>query len=183
MRIISGDLKGRKITSPVSSATRPTKDRIRGSVFNIIAPNVQGARVLDLFCGSGAYGFEALSRGADHCVFVDNSPECCLSVRKTIKDLSLDPRCTSICMEANEYFVNLSGEAKKFDLVFADPPYNREISKNILLKANQYDILNDLGVLVLEHSCLERLPSREGNVSICKQKTYKKISISIFQRS
>ena len=182
MRIIAGEFRGRRIERPSLDKARPTKDRIRESVFNMIAPEIAGSAVLDLFSGSGAYGLEALSRGARDCVFVENCPECRDVMIRNIETLSLGSRSCVIMADALEYLEGASGKKPGFDLIFSDPPYYQIISKNILIKINHYDILNDSGTLVLEHSSIEDIPALCGNISIYKQKTYGDISISVFRK-
>ena len=182
MRIIAGEFRGRRIEQPPLGKARPTKDRIREAVFSMIAAEVPGSRVLDLFSGSGAYGLEALSRGAEYCEFVENSPECCSVIRGNIGNLSLGARTRLVATDAMGYIEDIARDGGKFDLIFADPPYNSNINRNILIKVNHYDILNHFGTLVLEHDTREEMPPQEGSVSIYKQKTYNKISISIFRK-
>jgi 16S rRNA (guanine966-N2)-methyltransferase len=182
MRIIAGEFRGRRIEQPPLDKARPTKDRVRESVFNMIAPEIAGSMVLDLFSGSGAYGLEALSRGARDCVFVENCPECVDVITRNIEALSLGSRSCVLMSDAREYIEGGLPKESGFDLIFSDPPYCQHISKNILIKINHYDILNDSGTLVLEHSSNEDIPGRCGNVSIYKQKTYRDIAISVFQK-
>ncbi len=182
MRIIGGHLRGRKIIQPSLDTVRPTKDRIRESVFNIIAVETPEAVVLDLFSGSGAYGLEALSRGAARAVFVDKDPECCKVIAENIKILGLEDISTVLTGDAEDIIESLAASGDRFDLIFSDPPYNSNVSKNILLKINQYDILNPSGTLVIEHLSAENIPKEGGNVSLCKQKTYKDIDISVYKR-
>jgi 16S rRNA (guanine966-N2)-methyltransferase len=182
MRIIAGEFRGRKIGQPPLDKARPTKDRIRESVFNMIASEVPGARVLDLFSGSGAYGLEALSRGAEYCEFVENCLECREVIESNIEHLSLSGRARLINADALRYIENMGQDDAKFDIIFSDPPYGCGESRNILIMINQYDILSSFGTLVLEHSSREDLPAKEGGVSIYKQKTYNNISISIFRK-
>ncbi|MDP8299361.1 MAG: 16S rRNA (guanine(966)-N(2))-methyltransferase RsmD [Candidatus Tantalella remota] len=183
MRIIGGDLRGRKITQPALDTVRPTKDRIRESVFSIISAETPDSVVLDLFSGSGAYGLEALSRGASSSVFVDKDPECCRIITENIKSLGLKGISTVMTGDAENIIESLAASGNKFDLIFSDPSYNTNMSKNILIKINQYDILNPSGTLVVEHSSAESIPAEEGNVFLYKQKTYKDIGISVYRRA
>lgn len=182
MRIIAGDLKGRRIEQPPPDKARPTKDRVREAVFNMIAAEVAGSAVLDLFSGSGAYGLEALSRGARDCVFVENCSECAEVIKRNIEALSLGGRSYLLMSDALGYIESGLREETGFDIIFSDPPYHRHMSKNILIKINHYDILIDSGTLVLEHSSKEDIPEQCGNFSIYKQKTYRDTTISVFRK-
>jgi 16S rRNA (guanine966-N2)-methyltransferase len=182
IRIIGGEFRSRKIEMPSSSAARPTKDRVREAVFNMTAPRIGGARVLDLFAGSGACGFEALSRGAVSCVFVDSNPESTAVISRNIRELKVQDRSKVILADVSEYLEGLSGKTEKFDIIFSDPPYGTGLSKNILIMIERYDILGHSGLLIMEHGSKETIPEAKGDVSIYKQKSYGITSISIFTR-
>ena len=181
MRIIGGEHRGRKIKQPETEAARPTKDRIREAVFNMIAEIVPGSRVLDIFAGSGAYGLEALSRGAEEAVFIEKDRECSKVIAENIAVLGVSERANIMTGDAEKGVARLAGD-RRFDLVFADPPFNKGMTKNILIMINQYDILNPSGSVVIEHHQAEVLPDAEGELSIRKQKTYGDIRISIFSK-
>jgi 16S rRNA (guanine(966)-N(2))-methyltransferase RsmD len=118
MRIIAGSRKGHSIAAPKGLDTRPTSDRVREAVFNIVAPWVEDAEVLDLFAGSGAMGLEALSRGAARAVFVENDPDACRTIERNLDKLGLrgEVRCADV-------LAAIATESRRFDLVFCDPPY------------------------------------------------------------
>jgi 16S rRNA (guanine966-N2)-methyltransferase len=181
MRIIGGEHRGRKIEQPGSGATRPTKDRIREAVFNMIAEKVPGARVLDIFAGSGAYGLEALSRGASGAFFIEKDAEAVRIISENIAVLGVGDRAKVIAEEASVALETVKNE-EGFDLVFSDPPYGQGMSKNILIMINQYDIVIPSGFVIIEHHMSESLPGTEGSLSICKQKTYGDIRISVFSK-
>ena len=118
MRIIAGSRKGHSIAAPKGLDTRPTSDRVREAVFNIVAPWVEDADVLDLFAGSGAMGLEALSRGAARAVFVEADPAACRTIERNLDKLGLrgEVRCADV-------LTAIATERRRFDLVFCDPPY------------------------------------------------------------
>ena len=182
MRIIGGEFRGRKIEQPGTDASRPTKDRVREAVFNMIAAEVPGAKVLDIFAGSGAYGLESLSRGAEKALFIERDQTCVKAISGNISILGVSGRAEIITQDAETALAGFAGQAG-FDLVFADPPFNRGMTKNILIMINHYDILNPSGFAVIEHHASESLPDAEGVLSICKQKTYGDISISVYKRT
>ncbi len=182
MRIIGGSLRGRKIEYPDSKDVRPTKDRIREAVFNVIARDVPGSRVLDLFAGSGSYGLEAYSRGALFVLFVDNSKTSCDTITSNIVKLDAGSRCEVSSSDVFGLFDEKNNvRSAFFDLIFADPPYAKGLAKKALIMINQYDILSPSGTLIIEHDSGESLPEKEGKLSLFKQKTYKNVNISYFR--
>lgn len=121
VRVVAGDLRGRKIEAPTTEATRPTTDKVREAVFNSLRSMeaVEGARVLDLFAGTGAMGIEALSRGAAHCVFVETDRAALAVLRANLQQLGLEERSTVVSADAVKTAANQQG----IDLLIADPPY------------------------------------------------------------
>jgi 16S rRNA (guanine966-N2)-methyltransferase len=123
MRVVAGAYGGRRLAAPDGSATRPTSDRVREALFSVLGASVQGARVLDLFAGSGALGIEALSRGAASAVFVDRAPRAIGAVRANLAALGIDADVRRI--EARAWLRTASARSEAYDLVFLDPPYRR----------------------------------------------------------
>ena len=123
MRVIAGQYGGRRLVAPRGAETRPTSDRVREALFSVLGASVQGARVLDLFAGSGALGIEALSRGAASAVFVDRAPRAVEAIRANLAALSIDAEVHR--MEARSWLRTASARAEAYDLVFLDPPYRR----------------------------------------------------------
>ncbi|MGB2600502.1 MAG: 16S rRNA (guanine(966)-N(2))-methyltransferase RsmD [Candidatus Omnitrophota bacterium] len=182
LRIIGGQFRGRKIKHPETVTVRPTKDRIREAVFNMIAEHVPGASVLDLFAGSGAFGLESLSRGAERVVFVEQDSSCSSVLAGNISSLEVEAQTAIIRKDAFKSIELLNEDKEGFDLIFSDPPYNMGMAKKTLIMINHYDILNPSGLLIIEHHRREEISDLSGNVSLCKQKTYKDISISVFRK-
>ena len=118
VRVIAGEFKGRRIDAPKGTLTRPTSDFVRENAFNLVGP-VDGATVLDLYAGSGALGIEALSRGAERCLFVDSSREACRTIGANLDKLGL--RATVLCQDVLRA---LASERGPYDLILADPPYD-----------------------------------------------------------
>lgn len=147
MRIVGGALKGRRIRVPGGKGLRPSTDKIRGAVFSVLGDDITGTRVADLFCGSGALGLEALSRGADHAVFVDSSKEAISIVRYNIKELEIQTRSKVKLMDVLDVGPSLLENAS---IIFADPPYRKLYGDKLLsllsLKKFAYD-----GIIALEH--------------------------------
>lgn len=134
MRVVAGDLRGRRIEAPISDATRPTTDKVRQAVFNALGSLdvVDGARVLDLFAGTGAMGIEALSRGATHCVFVERDRDALVILKKNIAALGLSDCSTVLALDAT------TAASRQFDidLIIADPPYGFDQWHDLLVDAD-----------------------------------------------
>ena len=126
MRIIGGDARGRTIVAPAGAKTRPTQDYVRESLFNIIRWDVEDARVLDLFAGTGALSLEALSRGAREAVLVDMDRAACAAIRKNMETTRLGEKCRLIARDYHAAIDALAAEGTAFDVVFIDPPYKME---------------------------------------------------------
>ena len=150
MRIITGTLKGRKIAVPADTLIRPTADRTKESIFNIIEvrKHLLDCSVLDLFAGSGNLGFEALSRGAGKVMFVDSASEAVQSITKTAKNFGIESKIHIVCLDVMRY---IQGPGVAHDIVFADPPYDYEFMGNLPDVILQNGWLKEDGWFVLEH--------------------------------
>ena len=133
MRVVAGDLRGRRIEAPTSDATRPTTDMVREAVFNALRSLdvVEGARVLDLFAGTGAMGIEALSRGAAHCVFVERDRDALAVLKKNISALGLSDRTSVLAIDA----MTAASRQPDIDLIIADPPYGFDQWHDLIIDA------------------------------------------------
>ena len=154
MRIISGELKGRKIFEPPDRTTRPLKDLVKESIFNIvmhsnkISIDLKNSNILDLFSGVGSFGIEALSRGSKYVTFIENYTEVLQILRKNIQKLNLDNKC-EIISEDIINMLNFKKLNKKFELIFLDPPFNEKDINKILLKIYDSKILKKNGILII----------------------------------
>jgi 16S rRNA (guanine966-N2)-methyltransferase len=153
VRIIAGEWRGRRIQAPPGTATRPTTDRVREAWMSVIAAELPGARVLDLFAGSGALGLEALSRGAEHVVFVEQAPGALRSLRANLESLGATDRAEMVRADALRYSAAL--EAGAFDLALADPPYGKGLAEAL---ARQFAERPFASLLCLEHGEDDKLP-------------------------
>jgi 16S rRNA (guanine966-N2)-methyltransferase len=149
VRIIAGRLKGRRIASPSWEGLRPTSDRLRETLFNVLAPRVDGARVLDAFAGTGALGFEALSRGAAHVVFVERERRAADAIARTARDWGVEGDYTIHVGDAVEWLRRFA-DGPRFDLILLDPPYSLPQLREALDAAA--GCLSGEGVLVLERA-------------------------------
>src|SRR5947207_5537996 len=154
MRIIAGKYGGRRLKSPPLLQTRPTSDRLRETLFNILAPRIRGARFLDLCAGSGAVGIEALSRGAAHVAFVDRSRKMYALIQTNLKSLDVsDDEIEVASREALEFLRRRAkNEAVPFDIVFFDPPYSMDY-ETVLDYVGEHAtrMLAEGGVTIVEH--------------------------------
>ena len=173
MRITGGQLKGRLLISAEDSTIRPASDKVKQALFNIIGHDLTGYIVLDLFAGTGAYGFEALSRGAKHVVFIDNSSAALLIIKKNISQLGVFEQCLVRQQNiiASDFFKASDGYGY-FDVVFIDPPYKSGLIAPILKKAGSSDFLSPRGVLIAETNKEENLPEKEGNLILWQVRKY-----------
>ena len=176
MRIIAGARKGHRIQAPPGVGTRPTSDRVRENVFNLVAPWVEDAVVLDLFAGSGAMGLEALSRGASRAVFVESDPRACGAIDANLEKLRL-VGAEVACREVDGF---LPLERRSFDLVFCDPPYAEATVFLSTLARHVPRVLAEDGLLVLETSARE--PEPELPLALRTTRRYGSARISLYER-
>lgn len=162
MRIITGQARGLQLTTPKNFDVRPTADRVKESVFNIIGSKIIGTQVLDLFAGTGNLGLESWSRGAEGITFIDESKESLRLVQANITKCRADKDCTVIKGNAVNVIERLYKQGKTFDFAFCDPPYNKGWIAKIITALNTYPVLNHGGYLVVEravHEVLEDMPA------------------------
>ncbi len=152
MRVISGKFKGKKLFSPENNNVRPTTDRIKETMFNILARvGIEGATVLDLFGGTGALGIEALSRGASKVVFIDRSPDSVKLIKQNLAHVGADQRTYEI-YNVDFQFALKKLKDRSFDVIFADPPYAAGIENLIISTISEHNVLAQDGTLMIEHS-------------------------------
>lgn len=151
MRIIGGEYKSRLIAMPKGVEIRPTQDKVRQAIFNILG-DVNGKSVLELFAGSGAFGIEALSRGAKSATFVDNNFRCSQAIMANLESLGVNKLKYGI-IRTNALTIpqRMAKEGKRYDIVFLDPPYYKEIAKKCLINIDSYDIVMPAGLVLVEH--------------------------------
>ena len=152
MRIITGKARGLHLTVPKNYDVRPTADRVKESLFNIIGQRVSGAAVLDLFAGTGNLGLEAWSRGARLIQFVDHNRDSLKLVRSNIAKCRAEQDCKVLKHDAEAAVDLLFRQGQRFDLIFVDPPYNKGWVQKVLHKLESVPLLTESGWLILEHS-------------------------------
>jgi 16S rRNA (guanine966-N2)-methyltransferase len=181
LRIIGGSLRGKNLASLSGHSIRPTADRLRESIFNIIAVRVPNAVVLDLFAGTGAFGIEALSRHASAAVFIDNSRAAVTVIYRNLEMCRLLDRARVILSDVSRGLDRSPMSQPRFDLVFMDPPYDRGFVQNSLNLLRRNPILAPGHCLILEHSSQEPLPFDLEGYVLHDQRRYGKTLVSFLE--
>ncbi len=179
MRVISGSARGLKLLAPVGMETRPTTDRVKESIFNILQPYIPCHKVLDLFSGSGAMGIEALSRGSKHCVFVEKNRSSLEIIHKNLEKARLTSSSLVVFGDAFDY---LDKCREQFDLIILDPPYNKGILSEVFEKIYTNNLLSPNGIIVIESEFGGECVS-DCRFECFKQAKYGKTAVSVFRRS
>ena len=180
MRVITGIARGRKLKELPGLETRPTTDKVKESVFNIVQFDIEGRQVLDLFAGTGQMGIEALSRGAAFCTFVDLRREAAAVVRENLAHTQLADSAKVI---QGDYLAFLTGCREKFDLVFLDPPYGTGMLEKALETIAKIDIMTENGIIVCESAAESALPELEGPYEKGREYRYGKIKLTLYHRT
>ena len=183
MRIVAGKFKGRTLHTPTGLNTRPTSQRTREALFNVLQHGIEdftleGARVLDLFAGSGALGIEALSRGAGYCIFVDDALPARAALRENIDTLGLGGQTRIFRRDATR--LNPAGNLGAFDIVFADPPYDKSMGEAALRSTLKGGWLKPDGIFVLEERKTAEIDLPEG-VEVLDQRVHGEAQVVILR--
>ena len=175
MRVISGKSRGCKLKSPEGLSTRPTTDRIKESLFNILAPDLYDCRFLDIFSGSGSIAIEALSRGAKEAVLIDSSDKAMAVIKENLMHTKLSENAETMKSDVFAALKVLGSKERKFDIIFMDPPYAAGLYKKVLETIVQYELLADDGYIVAEQSAEDEVQEADGleNYRIKDYKTTK----------
>lgn len=181
MRVVSGTYKGRVLQAVPGNKTRPTTDKVKEAIFNIIGPYFDGGICLDLFAGSGGLGIEALSRGMDKVIFVDRDGKAVQTIHMNVARCSAEDKCEIYRNDALRALKALKKREMTFDCIFLDPPYKKQQLELILEMIDDMSLLNKDGLIVCEHSFDVSLPERICNLSCVRTETYGIITISIYK--
>lgn len=180
VRVISGQARGLKLSSPAGTDTRPTLDRVKEAIFSMLMPYLSNATVLDLFAGSGALGIEALSRGAAKAYFIDNSNAAVSCVKK---NLSAAKMIDKSIVNSVDYLKFLNSCSEKFDIIFIDPPYAKNLYNSVFESILRNSLLNENGIIVAEWDYEIGFPENLGGLDIVKEKKYGRVGITVLKRS
>lgn len=175
MRVISGSARGRRLEALEGNDVRPTTDKVKESIFNIIQFGIEGRRFLDLFAGSGQMGIEAISRGAKQAVFIEQSRKALSVLKKNIASVRFEEESKVINTDAKAF---LSTNREKFDIAFLDPPYNKGILQDVLPLVAEN--MNKGGLIICESPLKEELSEKIGEFSLDRSYHYGKIKISVY---
>ena len=178
MRVITGEARGRKLVTLEGEDVRPTTDRVKEGMFNIIQFDLEGANVIDLFAGSGQLGIEALSRGAKHCTFIDSANRSVEVVKQNLKTVGFEKRASVFCGDAKMY-IGLSKD--NFDIALLDPPYNKNIIDAVLPSVAEK--MTDYGVIICESALVETLTETACEFSIHREYRYGKIKLTVYRKN
>lgn len=180
MRVITGTARGKRLQTLDGLDTRPTADRVKESIFNIIQFDIEGRRVLDLFAGSGQLAIECISRGALHATAVDNAPAAVRVIRKNVEHCGFEEQIHIVTEDALRFLAHVKN---RFDLILLDPPYASTLMEDALAKIAEFDILSDGGIMVCE-SARERVlgelpaPYRKG-----REYAYGRSKITLYHKT
>ena len=169
MRVITGKARGVQLKTPDGMLTRPTTDRVKEALFSVIQFDIPGARVLDLFGGTGQLGIEALSRGAKSAVFVDAREDACKLIRENLK-------------RTRDYLDYLSRCREQYDIIFLDPPYAEVFLENSLNRITEIDILHSGGIIVAERPLGKELPWDYPGYTRSRDYQYGKILLTFYRK-
>ena len=170
MRVISGKVRGLKLDTPKNDDVRPTTDRVKESLFNIINPYVIDSNVLDLFAGTGSLGIECLSRGALSATFVDVSKDSINIVKSNVKKARVENESTILNLDFKTAIDRLNVQNKKFDIIFMDPPYYKNMFIDALSNIDNSDLLSEDGIIVVEHDTKDKFIDKIGRLEKSKEK-------------
>ncbi len=181
MRVVSGALKGRALKSVPGKTTRPTTDKVKEAIFNMIGPYFEGGLALDLFAGSGSLGIEALSRGIECSIFIDNDMKAIQTIRENLENLKLNDCSEVYRTSADQALKAVSKRGLKFRIIFLDPPYKKQKLESILKVIHEQSLLSTDGVVVCEHSYEVTLPDQVLSLAKTKSERYGITSVSLYQ--
>lgn len=180
MRVITGKARGVQLKTPDGMLTRPTADRVKEALFSIINFDIPGAKVLDLFGGTGQLGIEALSRGAQNVVFVDAREDACKLIKENLKRTKLERDGRIV---RSDYLDYLSRCREQYDIIFLDPPYAEEFLENALKQITEIDILRSNGIIVAERPLGKELPWEFEGYTRSKDYKYGKTLLTIYRKA
>lgn len=179
MRVITGSARGRRLGELSGMDTRPTTDRVKEGLFNVIQFDIEGRRVLDLFAGTGQLGIECLSRGAAHCTFVDQRRDAVALIRENLKVTKLSERAKVVQGEALSY---LHSAGEPYHLIFLDPPYDANLLNTTIKTIAGIDILAGNGIIICESRADQELPELPLPYQKSKDYRYGKIKVTLYRK-
>ena len=183
LRVIGGEKRGFPLGSPRGDSLRPTSNRVRKALFDILGERVPSHRFLDLFAGTGAVGIEALSRGASCCVFVEEDPGAARIIRENLRKCKLLESAEVLVGRLPQALSPLEARGESFDLVFTDPPYDKAVLDAVLRRLGRGSLIEQGSWVVVEHRKSFRAAEEAGSLSLTRTLRYGDTSLSCYQRS
>jgi 16S rRNA (guanine966-N2)-methyltransferase len=183
VRVVSGICKGRPLKAVPGNTTRPTTDKVKEALFNMIGPYFDGGIGLDLFAGSGGLGLEALSRGLDKVIFIDRESKAIQVIQENIRACKFEDQTEVYRNDADRALKALIKREICFDYIFLDPPYKKQQLVSLMEKMDNQDVVKKNGIVVCEHSFDVELPSSVGQFTQIKHEKYGMIAITIYLRT
>ncbi|WP_425448943.1 16S rRNA (guanine(966)-N(2))-methyltransferase RsmD [Dethiothermospora halolimnae] len=180
MRVITGIAKGHRLKAPKGLKTRPTTDRVKESIFNILGSISPDALILDLFSGSGNVGIEFLSRGGKECYFIDSGLQSIKTINENLKNTRLNTKGQVYKNNVNRAIGALGNNNKRFDYIFMDPPYEKDLVIPTLEKIYKQEILKKSGIIIIEHETKKILPDSLYNLIKFDMRNYGGTSVTFY---
>lgn len=181
MRVVSGELKGRILKAVPGTTTRPTTDKVKESLFNMIGPYFTGGNGLDLFAGSGGLGIEALSRGLEKVIFVDREGKAVHIVNENLKSCGLEEKAEVYRNDATRALKAIRKRGLSFNYIFLDPPYKKQQLVKLLEMIESEQLIHDDGLVVCEHASDIQLPGSIGRLTQARNEKYGMIGITLYK--
>ncbi len=181
MRVISGTRKGMPLKAVPGSGTRPTTDKVKESIFNMIGPYFEGGLAVDLFAGSGGLGIESLSRGIDSCIFIEKDAKAIATINDNLKKCRLEDQAEIYRIDAGRAVKAFEKRGLKIDLLFVDPPYQKSSYYDLVLTLIEKECLSQSGIVMCEHEKGVELPDSYGAFKLVRRENYGGTIISIYR--
>ncbi|AOM83292.1 16S rRNA (guanine(966)-N(2))-methyltransferase RsmD [Salisediminibacterium beveridgei] len=183
MRVISGQMKGKKLKSVAGMSTRPTSDKVKEAIYQILGPYFDGGVVLDLYAGSGAMGIEALSRGMDKGIFNDKTGQAIRTIKENLRETGLMEQSEVYRNDAQKALNHLAERNLQFHLIILDPPYQKQAIPENLSSICELDLLHAHGVILCEHDRKVELPEKIDGIVKVRNLAYGDTVISLYEWS
>jgi len=180
MRITGGQAKGIPIRAPKGAHTRPTSDKVRQALFNILGARVSGRRVLDVFAGSGALAIEALSRGASYAVLIERAPASVLAIESNLEKTAQANKAEIIRADFRSGLRRLGGRKDSFNLVFIDPPYEKTMFEDLISLFSKHSIISRESIIIVEHFKKVEAPRIIADIPLVQKRIYGQTCLSFF---
>ncbi len=177
MQVITGTARGRRIKAPEGNDVRPTTQKVKEAIFSSIQFEIGGANVIDLYCGCGQLGIEALSRGGHNCVFVDKSKKSIEFTKENLVSTQLENSAKVVLMEVDSF---LKSTKESFDIAFLDPPYSKGLAQATLpILAEK---MSDAGIIIVEHECDDILPQEINEFKVFKEYHHGRVYVTTYRK-